>query len=221
MNRTDLHQSPTPARSGTAASLQSLLQESGLKPLQSAAMAKFETYLDLILRWNVRTNLTAVRDPDGILRRHFIESIACAGALPAPIEMLLDFGSGAGFPGIPIAICRPDLAVTLAESQGKKAAFLRQAISALQLKAIVFHGRAESLQKEFDCVTMRAVDRMGESARQAATLVREGGLLAMMTTATEFPALQERLLHFQWQPPIPLPHSSQRIIVLGTRSQQG
>jgi 16S rRNA (guanine527-N7)-methyltransferase len=221
MNETDLRQLSAPPRSGAAVSLQNLLAESGMRPLEAPAMAKFEIYLDLILRWNARTNLTSVRDVDSILRRHFAESIAGAEALPSDIGTLLDFGSGAGFPGIPIAICCPAIAVTLAESQGKKAAFLRQVVSVLQLNAVVFQGRAETLNRDFDCVTMRAVDRMGESASQAASLVREGGLLALMTSATEFPTLQEKLFQFQWQPPIPLPHSNQRIIVLGTKSRQG
>ena len=82
-------------------------------------------------------NSTAIRDEEGILSRHFVESIACACALPAGIFTLLDFGSGAGFPGIPIALCRPEIAVILAESQGKKAAFLQEAVRVLGISAKV------------------------------------------------------------------------------------
>jgi 16S rRNA (guanine527-N7)-methyltransferase len=103
--------------------LNGLLTEAGLEAVDSVLAGGFEAYLSLLLRWNARVNLTAVRDEGGILSRHFVESIACARALPAGIATLLDFGSGAGFPGIPIALCRPEIAVTLAESQGKKAAF--------------------------------------------------------------------------------------------------
>src|SRR6185369_12464 len=133
------------------------LKAAGMEGLDGQVSARFGTYLELILRWNARTNLTAVRDPEGIIQRHFLESIACARMLPVGIATLLDFGSGAGLPGIPIALCRPEIAVTLAESQGKKAAFLREAVRGLELNPAVFAGRAESLPTQFDCVTLRAV----------------------------------------------------------------
>ncbi len=80
---------------------------------------KLSLYLDLLLKWNARTNLTAIRDPEEIVRRHFGESLFTAAHLPAA-QTLLDFGSGAGFPGLPIALFLPQLRVTLAESQNKK-----------------------------------------------------------------------------------------------------
>ena len=82
-------------------------------------------YLDLLLKWNTRTNLTAIRDPEEIVRRHFGESLFTATRLPA-CHSLLDLGSGAGFPGIPIQLALPEICVTLAESQNKKASFLRE-----------------------------------------------------------------------------------------------
>ena len=90
-------------------------------------------------------NLTAVRDPQQIQARHFVESIACARNLPADIGSLLDFGSGAGFPGVPIALCRPAIRVTLAESQNKKASFLMEVVRVLKLSSKVFAQRAENL----------------------------------------------------------------------------
>src|SRR6266700_1835524 len=134
-------------------------------PLDSDLADKFGDYAALLMRWNARMNLTAVRDEEGILRRHFVESIACARALPPEIRTLLDFGSGAGFPGLPIALCLSKIEVTLAESQGKKIAFLREALRVLGLSANVYGGRVESLVDRFDCVTLRAVDRMGEAVR--------------------------------------------------------
>ena len=134
-------------------------------------------YLGLLLRWNARVNLTAVRDAEGILSRHFVESIACARALPDGIVTLLDFGSGAGFPGIPIALCRPEMTVTLAESQGKKAAFLQEAVRVLGGSAVVQSRRAELLTHPFDCVTLRAVDRMEAAVSAASRLVGPEGWL--------------------------------------------
>lgn len=109
-----------PAEAHHAEALDRVLVSVGLTYLQTKQNKQFIDYYALLLRWNARTNLTAVRDPDAILERHFLESIAVAQALPAGIATLLDYGSGAGFPGIPIAICRPEIAVTLAESQNKK-----------------------------------------------------------------------------------------------------
>jgi 16S rRNA (guanine527-N7)-methyltransferase len=151
--------------------LNALLTEVGHGPLDPSLITRFQDYLSLLLRWNARVNLTAIRDEDGILSRHFVESIACARALPAEIRTLLDFGSGAGFPGIPIALCRPEIAVTLAESQGRKAAFLQEAVRVLGISATVHAGRAEALTTPFDCVVLRAVDRMESAVQSAAQLV--------------------------------------------------
>ena len=153
--------SSTPSASGenaTANRLKALLLEAGKPLLSSQQLDCFSAYLSLIIRWNARMNLTSIRTEDGILARHFVESIACARAIPDGVRTLLDYGSGAGFPGIPIAICRPEITVTLAESQGKKAAFLQEVVRSLQLSASVHHGRADAVRAEFDCVTLRAVD---------------------------------------------------------------
>src|SRR5271165_4319531 len=106
-----------------------------------------QLYLDLLLRWNARINLTAVRDPEHIVTRHFGESLFAAQALKPHLEnskTLADVGSGAGFPGIPIKLLLPQIELTLIESQSKKATFLREVVRALKLeKANVFCGRAE------------------------------------------------------------------------------
>jgi len=162
--------------------MNALLAEAGLDTVDSALGGQFETYLSLILRWNARVNLTAIRDEEGILSRHFVESILRARALPAGIATLLDFGSGAGFPGIPIALCRPAIAVTLAESQGKKAAFLQEAVRILGISAKVYAQRAETLSAQFDCVTLRAVDRMPQAVKAASLLVAPHGWMVLMTT---------------------------------------
>ncbi|HXR38703.1 MAG TPA: 16S rRNA (guanine(527)-N(7))-methyltransferase RsmG [Terracidiphilus sp.] len=197
------------------ARLNAKLALAGLGPIDPALAERFGEYCSLLLHWNARMNLTAIRDEDGILSRHFVESIACARALPAGIATLLDLGSGAGFPGIPITLCRPEIAVTLAESQGKKAAFLREAVRTLGLSATVHSGRAELLATRFDCVTLRAVDRMRQAVQVAAGLVRPEGWLALMTTESELESLRAASgVQLSWRDPLPLPGSESRLLAL-------
>jgi 16S rRNA (guanine527-N7)-methyltransferase len=206
-------------RSQTSGKLGDILAEAGLARLTDAESGSFADYLELILRWNARTNLTAIRDREGILRRHFVESIVCARSLPEEIRSVLDFGSGAGFPGIPIVLCRPELDVTLAEAQNKKAAFLNEAVRALNLGAKVFSGRAESMTSRFDCVTLRAVDRMAHAIQAAARLLTVTGHLAVMTTENNQDQVRSAAGPlFCWRPAIRLPSSEQRALFLGTRS---
>jgi 16S rRNA (guanine527-N7)-methyltransferase len=158
-------------------------------------LPQLSTYLDLLLRWNERTNLTAIREPEEIVRRHFGESLF-AGVRLAPLlptdGTLLDFGSGAGFPGLPIQLLLPGLRVTLAESQGKKASFLREAVRTLGLKAEVWDGRVEDLpsSRTFDAVTLRAVDRMEQALAAARPRVAPGGWLATLATEPATPETQ-------------------------------
>jgi 16S rRNA (guanine527-N7)-methyltransferase len=206
--------SPNPA----ATRLNALLAEASQASLDPAHSQHFEALFSLFIRWNARINLSSIRDEDTILKRHFVESIACARALPDGISTLLDFGSGAGFPGLPIALCRPEIAVTLAESQGKKAAFLREAVRVLSLSAQVHSGRAESIATKFDCVTLRAVDKMNRAVQAAAQLVRPGGYLALMTTTAALPALQAVAGdQFTWTAAPLLPNSPDRLLALGKR----
>jgi 16S rRNA (guanine527-N7)-methyltransferase len=198
--------------------LNQLLQESGHPPLPPETAEKFVSYLNLLQKWNARTNLTAIRDEEGILSRHFLESILCSHNLPENIVSLLDFGSGAGFPGIPIALMRPDLAVTLAESQNKKAAFLREAVRTLGLKTKVHSARAETLQTKFDCITLRAVDNMTQAIPAAIQLLAPSGWLAILTTTEDAPAIQAKSsesANLQWCSPMPLPANTTRILLLG------
>ena len=142
----------------------------------SRVHAQLAVYLDLILKWNSKLNLTAIRTPEEIVRRHFGESLF-AGLHLGECSTLLDFGSGAGFPGLPVQILRPDVAVTLAESQGKKSAFLREAVRTLGLATEVYGGRVEAMPagRRFEAVALRAVDNMeaaiAEAGRRAAQRV--------------------------------------------------
>ena len=214
--------------------------------LPPAIFDQLSAYLHLLLRWNAKTNLTAIRDPEQIVTRHFGESLFAAGVLfgseganlgvsraersgvegPAFSDnrqlttdnssTLADLGSGAGFPGLPIKLAFPSLQVTLIESQNKKAAFLREAIRVLGVTIMVHSGRAEVLRTDFDCVALRAVDKMGSAVHAAAQLVRPGGWLALMTTGKEVDALKVAAgAVFTWALPFPLPGSEDRMLALG------
>jgi len=177
---------------------------------------QLDAYLALLLRWNARMNLTAVRDPETILRRHFAESLFAAERIPKGVKTLLDFGSGAGFPGIPIALARPEIAVTLAESQNKKAAFLREAIRILELRAEVWAGRVESMAaaRVFDAVTLRAVEKMPKACAAAVPRLSPSGWLVVFATYATESAL-EKLPGIRWADAHPLPGSRQEILKLG------
>lgn len=181
---------------------------------------QFEEYLALLLRWNARMNLTAVREPEEIVERHFAECVFAAQHIPKAVNTLLDFGSGAGLPGIPIAICRPEIAVTLAESQGKKAAFLREAVRTLGLKAEIWDRRVERLPLErvFDTVTLRAVDRMAEACRTAVGRLAPGGILMAFATRGTQPE-PRGIRGVTWQEGVAIPGSQQGLLLMGTRAE--
>lgn len=179
---------------------------------------RFEDYLALLLRWNARMNLTAVRSPEEMVGRHFAESIFAAQQLSNQVNTLLDFGSGAGLPGIPIAICRPEIAVTLAESQGKKAAFLREAVRTLGLTAEVWDRRVEHMPPErvFDAVTLRAVDRMAEACRTAVGRLAPGGVLMAFATHGTEPELRG-IKGVTWGDGVAIPGSEQGLLLTSIR----
>ncbi len=208
------------AEQSIAHRLNEFVAAAGLTPLEQVTSARFARYFDLLMRWNSRLNLTAVRDAEGILSRHFIESIACAQSLPEEIKTLLDYGSGGGFPGIPIGLCCPEIHVTLAESQNKKAAFLNEAIRVLEINAKVHAARAETISSKFDGVTLRAVDKMEAAVSSALKMIRPRGWLIVMTTRQGIELLQKAT-----SPAIvfdridPLPGSEDRIVAIARTNE--
>lgn len=112
-------------------------------------------YLELLTRWNASYNLTAVRDPMEMVTRHLLDSLAVLPHLSG--ASLADLGTGAGIPGIPLALARRDLEFTLVDANGKKARFLREAVRQLKFdKVHVLEGRVETVSGSFDCITARA-----------------------------------------------------------------
>src|ERR1700722_3801481 len=292
--------------------------------LSPAQLHHISTYINILLRWNARINLTAIRDPEEIVTRHFGESLFAARHLfpdpalqtihareetgdsplcsrrslpatvnpaaerpqnaahgasrgsagpvteapkgretrpvnnltPAPERLanderpsanarlanvrLADLGSGAGFPGIPIKLWAPHIALTLIESNQKKTAFLREIIRALTLTNVdVFPARAQELlrqrpddnptakgstgqpgdQSAFELVTLRAVERFADVLSIAASLVSPGGRLVLLVGASQLHPAQTSLPTFSWDPPLPVPQSLSRTILIAHRPE--
>jgi 16S rRNA G527 N7-methylase RsmG len=306
--------------------------------LSAAQLHHISTYINILLRWNARINLTAIRDPEEIVTRHFGESLFAAHHLfpdpalatvharvetgdspldsrrspqttvnpadeprqnaahgasrgsaapateaakgrktspvhnltPAPERLadderpgtngrlanhrVADLGSGAGFPGIPIKLWTPQIALTLIESNQKKTAFLREIIRALTLTNVnVFPASAQELlrqrpdespaakgstgqpavvqpamnrpgvgqpgagQSAFDLVTLRAVERFADVLPIAASLVSPGGRLALLVGASQLQQAQTSLPTFSWDPPVPVPKSLSRTLLIAHR----
>ena len=160
------------------------LEAAGLRALPELALSRLTIYGNLLIKWNIRMNLTAIRDVKGILDRHIVESVAAAQMLQLGVKTLLDFGSGAGLPGVPIAICRQEISVTLAESQSKKAAFLAETARSVNLPVKIHAGRVEALpsSERFDVVALRAVDKMVDAIAEARKRVASGGHLLLFVS---------------------------------------
>jgi 16S rRNA (guanine(527)-N(7))-methyltransferase RsmG len=265
-----------------AALLEPFLEQS----LRSSQLDQISIYIDLLLRWNARINLTAIRHPEEIVTRHFGESFFLARHLfpksvgsassvartllsanadstqlpvtsqlsnpchpersqatseaigsakskacpelaegdpyPSTAPHVLDIGSGAGFPALPLKLWAPHIRLTLIESNHKKAAFLREVARALTLTDIdVISDRAEVLAARPDfpraeVVTLRAVEHFAAILPQAVTLMAPSATLALLIGATQIPHLTT-LTALKWCPQIPVPQSHTRVLSIGVR----
>ena len=161
-------------------------------------------HYSLLRQWNQRVNLTAIREPRKIVERHFGESLFLAAKLPEA-KTVVDVGSGAGFPGLPLAVARPEIALTLVESIAKKAVFLKEAARELG-NVRVLRARAEDVEERFDWAVCRAVSPVDvlpvlrNLAENVALMVSEEAALG---------------LGEGWEPPISLPWGDQRVLVMG------
>ncbi len=152
--------------------------------LSDIQLEQFLTYRTELLDWNTRMNLTAITNPEEVLLRHFLDSLTLLPLIDRPRLRLLDIGTGAGFPGLPLKIVRPRWSVTLLEATGKKVTFVNHVINTLHLAdAIAVHGRAEELahkpeyRAKFDVVTARAVAAIPTLLEYSAPYCRVGGLI--------------------------------------------
>lgn len=153
--------------------------------LDDAAIERLLDYVDLLERWNAAYNLTAVRDPAEMVTRHLIDSLAILPYVSG--ATLADLGSGAGLPGIPLAIAAPARETLLVDSNGKKARFLREAVRRLELRHVrVAESRVEDVAGTFDCITARAFASLGEMLGWGGHLLAPDGVwLAMKGRAPE------------------------------------
>jgi 16S rRNA (guanine527-N7)-methyltransferase len=194
--------------------------------LSELQLRQISTYLDLLLRWNSRINLTSVREADAIVARHFGESLFTARHLyPSATQAgscsehprVFDFGSGAGFPGLPIKIWSPHVDLTLIESNQKKATFLREVIRTLSLNSTVFGGRAEDFRGQAEAVTLRAVERFESSVPVAARLLGPEGRLVLLIGKTQVARTRELVPNFRWLETIGIPTSLNRVLLIGLK----
>ena len=188
--------------------------------LDEQRLSAISKYIDLLLKWNVRINLTAVRVPEEMVQRHFGESFFAARHLLAEgtVERAIDLGSGAGFPGVPLALLATDTTVTLIESNQKKAMFLRELVRVVELKNVeIFNGRGEGFSESADLVTMRAVEKFDQALDIAAGLVKTGGRIALMIGEAQVAGATKMLPKMKWRPPISVPGGHSRVLLTGIK----
>jgi len=206
--------------------LHPFLGPAGEQQLTANDLEQISTYIDILVRWNSRINLTAIRVPEEIVTRHFGESLFAAShlfprgvataALGRPSDRIsaADVGSGAGFPGIPLKLWAPGMQLTLIESNQKKSVFLREIVRSLTLTDVnIESARAETLPSaSFDLVTLRAAERFATVLPIAAALVRATGRLALLIGSAQLERARSLLPERAWAPPLPIPGSHSRVL---------
>ena len=180
-----------------------LLRErlAGIVELSPEQVAALQRHYELMMRWNQTLNLTTITDLAAVVERHYCESVFLGSLLPAGSWKVADVGSGPGFPGLPIAILRPDCTVTLIESHQRKAVFLKEASRGIK-NIRVLAKRAEDVAEEFDWVVSRAV-----SYKDLTRSLGRLGRFAALLTGNEAPPEE---MGFSWREAMPLPWGDQR-----------
>src|SRR5256884_7944492 len=189
-------------------------------PAYDDQVLQIQQYIKILMTWNEKINLTAIRDPLEILYRHFCESMYAAEALPMENGRLADIGSGAGFPGLALKIIRPGLQVFLVESHIKKATFLAEVIRELRLSgAQVLARRYEELGEEvapLDYVCSRALGEFPGFLQWARSQQIAAKQVILWIGARDLPEIQ-KIGTWEWREPIAVPHSLRRLLLVGTK----
>lgn len=179
-----------------------------------------QQYMRLLLAWNDKVNLTAIRDPLEILHRHFCESMFAATAVPIENGRLADVGTGAGFPGIPLKIMRPELEVLLIESNMKKATFLAEVLRNIELPSTrVLVSRYEELGEEIvplDFVCSRAVGDFGPFLTWACSQRVAVKQVILWIGGRDIDEVVSVGAAWEWREPIAVPNSLRRYLLVGT-----
>lgn len=178
----------------------------GIVRLTPDQVSTLENHYQLLVRWNRVLNLTSVRSLEETVERHYCESLFLGAHLPPGRLRIADIGSGAGFPGIPVAVLRSECSVTLVEAHARKAVFLRESSRTLRNVRVISQ-RAEAVEETFDCGVSRAV-----SYGDLRVILKKISRRADLLTGGEPPPDE---LGFDWQTPIPLPWGRQRFLRIG------
>lgn len=156
--------------------------------LDHQATARLEKYMELVLEWNEKINLTSITDRDEFIVKHFCDSLSLLGKVDIPNNAsLIDIGTGAGFPAIPLLIARPDLKITMLDSLNKRLVFIKeQVLPSIGLDAQTIHARAEELSKtkehreKYDIAVSRAVANLSALSEYCIPFVKVGGMFTSM-----------------------------------------
>lgn len=155
--------------------------------LSEEMLDKFSTYAGLLVEWNEKMNLTAITNEEGIAIKHFLDSLSLFSVLPESANKIIDVGTGAGFPGIPLSIAKNSLNITLLDSLAKRVGFLQEVCTTLKLSNIeAVHGRAEDFgvkkeyREQFDVATARAVAALPVLLEYCLPFVKTGGMFIAM-----------------------------------------
>ena len=199
-----------------------LLLPFGVSSLNPAQLRSISTYVDVLLKWNARINLTAVRRAEEVVTRHFGESLFTARQLfpdgeNSQVASVADVGSGAGFPGLPMKLWAPPVGLTLIESNQKKATFLKEVARSLTLMNVnIVTARAEQVVLGADVVTLRAVEKFETVLPTATRLVASHGRIALLIGEGQV-AVAQRAPGFVWTSPERIPLSKGRVLLVGQR----
>jgi 16S rRNA (guanine527-N7)-methyltransferase len=188
--------------------------------LNERQILQIQQYMKILLAWNDKVNLTAIRDPLEILYRHFCESMYAVTAVPIKNGRLADIGSGGGFPGLPIQIMVPDAEIFLVESSVKKATFLAEVVRELELnRCRVIVSRYEELGEELtplDYVCSRAVGEFVPFLSWAHSPVIQAPKVVLWIGTRDLEEIR-KIEGWTWGEPILVPHSLRRILLVGDR----
>jgi 16S rRNA (guanine527-N7)-methyltransferase len=189
-------------------------------PAYDDQILQIQQYIRMLLAWNDKVNLTAIREPLEILYRHFCESMYAAISVPVEAGRLADVGSGGGFPGLPLKILRPGLRVFLIESNLKKATFLAEVTRELGLTDTqVLVRRYEELGEEIaplDFVCSRALGDFQGFLKWAHSEQIAAKQVVLWIGARDLPEIQ-KVDAWEWREPIPVPNSLRRVLLVGSR----